>query len=317
VRAVRQLAAYYHRSPDQISEEELRQYLLYLKNVKGASRSACTIALCGLKFFYQHTLQREWTTLELARVPRAKTLPVVLSREEVRRVLACLRLPVYRACLSTIYACGLRLQEGVYLQVGDIDSGRMVVRVRQSKGRKDRHAPLPVSTLAMLRGYWRSHRHAVWLFPARTADGRHPSQAERPVSVSSVQRAFRSALQASGVQKAATVHTLRHSYATHLLEAGAGKRKPGRSRLAPCPPRSSFAVFCSTCCPRDSSRCATMASSAWASGSDWRPCVSSWAVGLGKTPPCQRVRRKRGRPRGSRHLRPRARRRCVARLVAK
>lgn len=225
VRAVRQLAAYYHQSPDQISEEELRQYLLYLKNVKGASRSACTIALCGLKFFYQHTLQRAWPTLELARVPRAKTLPVVLSREEVRRVLACLRLPVYRACLSTIYACGLRLQEGVCLQVGDIDSGRRVVRVRQSKGRKDRHVPLPVSTLDMLRGYWRSHRHAVWLFPARTADGLHPSQAERPVSVSSVQRAFRSALQASGVQKAATVHTLRHSYATHLLEAGVGLRQ--------------------------------------------------------------------------------------------
>jgi integrase/recombinase XerD len=224
-RAVRQLAEHYGRSPDRIGEEELRQYLLYLKNIKQASRSACAVALSGLKFLYRHTLQREWPTLEWARVPRAKTLPVVLSREEVRQILDCLRLPVYRACLSTIYACGLRVQEGVHLQVGDIDSPRRVVRVRQSKGRKDREVPLPESTLEILRGYWCLHRHPVWLFPARTAAGLHPSQAERPVSVSSVQRAFRAAVQASGVRKAATVHTLRHSYATHLLEAGVGLRQ--------------------------------------------------------------------------------------------
>ena len=225
VRAVRQLSEHYGKSPDGISEEEVRQYFLYLKNVKRASHSACTVALCGLKFFYEHTLQRAWATLELARVPKEKRLPLVLSREEVRQILDCLRWPVYRVCLSTIYACGLRVREGVHLQVGDIDSGRMVVQVRQSKGRKDREVPLPESTLEILRGYWSLHRHAVWLFPARTAAGLHPSQAERPVSVSSVQRAFRAAVQASGVRKAATVHTLRHSYASHLLEAGVGLRQ--------------------------------------------------------------------------------------------
>ena len=224
LRAVRQLAEHYQRSPDQISEEELRQYFLYLKNTKRASASAFAIALCGIKFFYEHTLQREWATFDLARAPREKRLPTVLSREEVRQILGCLRLPVYRACLSTIYACGLRVQEGVHLQVGDIDSARMLVHVRQSKGRKDRDVPLPVSILEMLRQYWCAHRHAVWLFPARTA-GRVPfCQASSPVSVSSVQKAFRAALGESGVTKAATVHTLRHSYATHLLEAGVDLR---------------------------------------------------------------------------------------------
>ncbi len=217
-RAVRQLAEHYAKSPDQISEEELRQYLLYLKNIKLASPSAFSIALCGIKFFYQHTLQQEWVTFELARAPREKRLPTVLSREEVRQILNCLRLPVYRACLGTVYACGLRVQEGVHLQVGDIDSARMVVHVRQSKGRKDRDVPLPVSILEMLRQYWSQHRHAVWLFPSRRV-------VNRPVSVSSVQKAFRAALQESGVRKAATVHTLRHSYATHLLEAGVGLRQ--------------------------------------------------------------------------------------------
>ena len=154
LRAVRQLAEYCDESPDQISEEELRQYFLYLKNRKRVSSSALSVALCGIKFFYRHTLQREWLTLELARAPREKRLPTVLSREEVRRILDCLRLPVYRACLSTIYACGLRLREGVYLQVGNIDSTRMMVHVRQSKGRKDRDVPLPESTLKMLRQFW-------------------------------------------------------------------------------------------------------------------------------------------------------------------
>jgi site-specific recombinase XerD len=224
IRAVRQLAEYYDKSPDQISEEELRQYFLYLKNKKRVSSSAFSISLCGIKFFYQHTLQREWVTFKLARAPKEKRLPVVLSREEVQQILGCLRLPVYRACLSTIYACGLRVREGVHLQVSDIDSTRMVVHVRQSKGRKDRDVPLPESTLGMLRQYWCTHRHEVWLFPARTTAGIAQCQASRPISVSSVQKAFRAALRESGVTKAATVHTLRHSYATHLLEAGVDLR---------------------------------------------------------------------------------------------
>jgi site-specific recombinase XerD len=142
----------------------------------------------------------------------------------VRRILGCIHRQRYRVCLSTIYACGLRVQEGVHLQVRDIDSDRMQVHVRHGKGAKDRYVPLPESTLKMLRQYWCTHRHALWLFPARTRAGVSPSTATTPMSVSGVQKTFKAALQESGVQKPATVHTLRHSYATHLLEAGVNLR---------------------------------------------------------------------------------------------
>ena len=143
VRAVRQLAEHYHTSPAHITEEALRDYFLYLKNVKHSSRSASTIALCGIKFFYEHTLKREWSTLTCVRAPREKKLPVILSVEEVRTLLAHLKLLRYRACLTTIYSCGLRLQEGTHLQGPDMDSARMVVHVRSGKGAKDRSVPLP------------------------------------------------------------------------------------------------------------------------------------------------------------------------------
>ncbi len=218
IHTVKQLAEHYDKSPDRISEEELRQYFLHLKNVRQVSPSTFTVALYGIKFLYQHTLRRDWTTLELARPVREKKLPVVLSRAEVRRVLACIHRPHYRVCLSTIYTCGLRVGEGVFLQVQDIDSDRRQVHVRHAKGSKARYVPLPTSTLRMLRQYWGSHRHPVWLFPS-------PYRGHKPMSVGGVQRCFKAALLGSGVQKAATVHTLRHSYATHLLEAGVGLRQ--------------------------------------------------------------------------------------------
>ncbi len=141
VGAVRQLAAYYNKSPDQISEEELRQYFLYLKNVKKSARGTSTVALCALKFFYEQTLNQEWPLLNLVRPAQEHKLPVILSREEVQRVLGCLRRAHYRVCLSTIYSCGLRLQEGVQLRVADIDSGRMQLHIQQGKGNKDRYVP--------------------------------------------------------------------------------------------------------------------------------------------------------------------------------
>jgi site-specific recombinase XerD len=217
---VRQLAEHYGKSPDLITEEELRQYFLYLKNDKQSSRSTITVALCGIKFFYEHTLQREWPTLALVRPPRERKLPVVLSREEVHRILGCLRRPYYRVCLSTIYSCGLRLHEGVHLQVSDIDSARMLIHVR-GKGNKDRYVPLPQRTLQLLREYWVTHRHPVWIFPDRRA----MTSATAPLNKSGVQYAFGAALKASGVHKRATVHTLRHSWATHLLEAGVNLRQ--------------------------------------------------------------------------------------------
>ena len=224
VRAVRQLAEHYGKSPDRINEEELRQYFLYLKNEKQVSSSTLNVTLNGIKFFYQHTLRREWPTFDLVRSPREKKLPVVLSVAEVGRILGCLYHPRYRACLTTIYSCGLRLGEGVRLQVRDIDSDRMMVHVRKGKGAKDRYVPLPLPTLKILRQHWSTHRHPRWLFPTSVRTNLPPSAAIRPIHVSSVQRAFKAALQESGVQKPATVHTLRHSYATHLLEAGVNLR---------------------------------------------------------------------------------------------
>lgn len=224
VTAVRQLAEHYNKSPAQISEEELRQYFLYLKNVKKHSRSTCTIALCAVKFFYEHTLKRDWPTLSFVRPPQEHKLPVILSQQEVQRILDCLRLPYYRACLSTIYSCGLRLREGCQLQVSDLDSERMVVHICRGKGNRERYVPLPQRTLELLRTYWVSHRHPVWLFPARGRRGAPLPNATQPLSGRSVQRAFEAALKESGVRKPATVHSLRHAWATHLLEAGVNLR---------------------------------------------------------------------------------------------
>ena len=221
VGAVRQLAAHCHKPPDQISEDELRQYFLYLRDVKQVAPSTLTIALSGIKFLYEHTLQRRWTTLDLVRPAREKKLPVVLSVSEVEHILRCVHQVRYRICLSTIYGCGLRLQEGLHLQVGDIDGERRLIHVRHGKGNKDRYVPLPERLLELLRAYWRTHRHPTWLFPGEPQAG---LLSPAPMSEDGLQRAFRAARQESGVTKPATVHTLRHSYATHLLEAGVNLR---------------------------------------------------------------------------------------------
>ncbi len=225
VRSVAQLARFYHASPDTLTEEQLRDYLLHLTTVQQVARGTHTIALCGLKFFYQQTLGREWTVLKVARPKGEKKLPVVLSREEVWQVLDRVRFPVYRACLTTIYACGLRLMEGARLQVPDIDGARKLLHIH-GKRRKDRYVPLPDATLALLREHWRTHRNPLWLFPTitRSHNGKLSDPAVGHISRASLQSAFVRAVRASGVHKKAHVHTLRHSYATHLLEAGVNLR---------------------------------------------------------------------------------------------
>jgi site-specific recombinase XerD len=224
--AVRGIARHYHRSPEELSEEDLRQYFLYLANEKKVARSTATIAICGIKFLYEQTLQRQWSTLRLVRPPRGKKLPVILSREEVRRALAAVRIPAYRACLTTIYACGLRANEGAHLRVEDVDSGRMFLHIIQGKGNQDRYVPLPEPTLQMLRVYWRTHRSQPWLFPAPARPWRDHglTSGDGPVDRGCLHAAFKRALRHSGIAKRAHVHTLRHSYATHLLEAGINLR---------------------------------------------------------------------------------------------
>lgn len=233
LRSVRQLAEHYMKSPDAISEEELRQYFLYVKNVKKWARPTCTIAICGIKFFWEHTLKRNWTTVGLVRPAREKKVPVILTREEVIAILQHVKLMRYRICLHTIYACGLRLGEGIRLQVGDVDSARMVLHIRGAKGGRERYVPLPERTLLLLREQWKGHRNPTWIFPMSGKPGRgrpkakagYMRTAQQPCSLSVVQAAFRKALLATGIRKRAHVHTLRHSYATHLLEAGVNLRQ--------------------------------------------------------------------------------------------
>lgn len=224
VRAVRQLAEHFHKSPDLITEDELQKYFLYLRNVKNYSRSATTIALCGIRFFFQHTLHKDLPALNFIRPPREKKLPVVLATEEVRRILRLLRHPGYRTCLTTIYSCGLRLQEGTHLQVADIDSPRQMIHLRRGKGAKDRYVPLPLRTLELLRQYWLTHRNPILIFSAETRAHLDLAISSQPLSKSSLQHAFRAALIQSGIHKRASVHSLRHSWATHLLEAGVNLR---------------------------------------------------------------------------------------------
>jgi len=224
VRAVRQLSEHYHKSPELITEEELRQYFLFIKNVKHYSRNTMTVAICGIKFFYEQTLNCNWVIFGIVRPAPEKKLPVILSLAEVRQILERVRLPRYKVCLSAIYSCGLRLQEGTHLHVADIDSARLMLHVRHGKGAKDRYVPLPTRTLELLRQYWKQHRNPVLLFPAEGRNHIDLAQATEPMSKSSVQDAFHAALKESRLNKRASVHTLRHSWATHLLEAGVNLR---------------------------------------------------------------------------------------------
>lgn len=224
VRAVRQLAVHYNKSPEFISEEELRQYFLYNKNVRKWSRTASTIALCGIKFFYTYTLKRDWTTIKFVRPEKEKKLPVVLSRGEVKKIITNVRFFHHQACLFTIYSLGLRLQEGTHLQIADIDAERLFVHIHHGKGAKDRYIPLPDRTLHLLRQFWQTHKNPVWLFPAPGRGGQNMPTAETPLPPSSIQPAFKEAAHRAKVIKKVSVHHLRHSYATHLLEAGVDLR---------------------------------------------------------------------------------------------
>jgi len=224
VQAVRQLAEHYHKSPDSITEEDLRQYFLYLKNVKKYARSSLTVALCGIKFFFEQTLNKDLPALNFIRPPHEKKLPAILSAEEVHKILSLVKVPGYRICLSTIYSCGLRLQEGTQLQVRDIDSSRMMIHIRCGKGAKDRYVPLPLRTLELLRQHWVTHRNPVLIFPSPGLNRGDLSKSALPVPKSTIQKVFKAALIESRINKRASVHTLRHSWATHLLEAGLNLR---------------------------------------------------------------------------------------------
>ncbi len=224
-RAVRMLVEFQDKAPEEITAGELQAYFLHRRNVSRWSPATLRICYAGIRFFFEKVLQRDWPLLQLLRAQRERKLPAVLSVEEVRRVLGGVRTVHNYAFLTTVYSCGLRLQEGLHLEVSDIDSARMMVHVHRGKGAKDRYVPLPGSTLTLLRTYWRTHRHPTLLFPAVGRGHRAAPVATTPMATSSVQGAFRQAVQAASIQKRqVSVHTLRHCYATHLLEAGVNIR---------------------------------------------------------------------------------------------
>lgn len=211
VAGVAKFAKHFGQSPDQLGVEQVREFQLHLLRLQ-VSWSQFNQIVCALRFFYGTTLGRSEALPFIPFGKRRRPIPSVLSSEEVARLLDTARPGRDRALFQTAYACGLRISELVRLQVGDIDSARMVMIVRQGKGGKDRIVPLSPRLLAELRQYWLVHRSLPWLFPG----GKHG----QPMHSASVDRIFQRTLRSAGIDKRATPHTLRHSFATHLLEAG-------------------------------------------------------------------------------------------------
>jgi integrase/recombinase XerD len=224
-RSVRMLVDFYGKAPDLIEELQLQDYFLHRKNVDKWSPATMRICYSGIKFFFVNVLKRDWHTLQLIHAQRERRLPTVLSVKEVHDILNTVNTPQNEAYLTTVYSCGLRLQEGLNLQVSDIDSERMHIHVHRGKGAKDRYVPLPESTLDILRNYWKLHRNPVWIFPRLGRSGKEAPSATIPMNKSSVQGALRRVLKQLKYKKRITTHTLRHSYATHLLEAGVNIRR--------------------------------------------------------------------------------------------
>lgn len=211
IKSIRTLSRHYHnRPPDQITEEQVRQYLVYLLEMRHLANSTVRTYFYAIKFLYQVTLGRDWRWLTLMRIrcPRKK-LPVVLSPDEVWAVLKAVRRPIPRAALTLMYTCGLRVSEASHLRVADIDSARMILCVT-GKGGKQRHVPLPTPILQLLRAYWRDHRPRTWLFPA-------PNGTD-PIRRDWLRQCLKAAARDAGIRKRISCHALRHSYATHLLE---------------------------------------------------------------------------------------------------
>lgn len=212
LRVVRQLSEFYQQPADLLNEEQMRGYLIYLTEEKDVSSSTFVINLCGMKFFYEKTLGRKWRTFDIAKPGKESKLPIVLSQEEVKRLLCEVKNHVYKACLMCIYSCGLRVTEATQLRVKDIESTRCAIRIEQGKGWKDRYVPLPDPTLLRLRQYWKIDRPSPWLFPAKNNIS--------PVNSGVIRDCVQAAAKGCRIDKEITPHTLRHSFATHLLECG-------------------------------------------------------------------------------------------------
>ena len=206
------VAKHFRKSPAELGDEEIRAYLHYLMEERKASQSVLVQTYSALKFFFENTLQKQWNAIRIPRCKQRRKLPGVLTREEVESILSATKNLKHRAILMTLYSAGLRIGEVTRLKVSDIESGRMMIRVNEGKGLKDRYTLLGERNLEILRRYWKAYRHLEWLFPGRNASD--------PVSISAIQRVFKTSLAKAGIKKKASVHTLRHCFATHLLDSG-------------------------------------------------------------------------------------------------
>jgi site-specific recombinase XerD len=212
IRLVARFAQHFGKSPEQLGRKQIREYQVFLVETKKVSWTLYNQTVCALRFLYRTTLGRDELIEHIPFSKPVRTLPVVLSPGEVRRFFDAVENANHRAALALMYAAGLRVSEVTNLRVEDIDSQRMVLRVRQAKGRKDRYVPLSHTLLQVLRDYWKTSRPTGWLFP-----GIFP---ERPLSVAAVQKACAKARQKAALTKHVTAHTMRHCCATHCLEAG-------------------------------------------------------------------------------------------------
>ena len=204
--------SHHAKSADQITEDDIRDYLFHVKTEKHYSSSNLAQAFSAIKFLFRETLKMPLSLTALKGPRRGRPLPLVLSKAEVKQVLGSIHNDKHRMLLQLIYSAGLRLNEGTHLKVTDIDSQRMTIHVQSGKGNKDRYTLLSKVALEDLREYWKRFRPRTWLFPGRHAD--------QPIGDSSIQKAFQRAREKAGIRKEVTVHTLRHSFATHLLEQG-------------------------------------------------------------------------------------------------
>jgi site-specific recombinase XerD len=213
---IAQFARYFAKSPEVLGPAEIRTYQLYLATEKKLAPSSIHITASALRFLYKVTLKRPWAVDDLPSPKKPQTLPVVLSQEEVTHFLESIRPLKLRTALTVCYAAGLRVSEATHLKLTDIDSQRMVIRVDQGKGRKDRYVMLSPALLTLLRTYWKAQRPGDWLFP-----GHLPGH---PLTSSALQQACQETRRRTGLKKRISPHSLRHSFATHLLEAGTDVR---------------------------------------------------------------------------------------------
>ena len=222
-RAVRRVTTFFDRCPDRLTADDLKDYFAGL--VKSHSWSTVKLDRCGIQFFYRHVLNNPWDWVKIVKPPEVRSLPDILTQEETFKVINITRKLRYRVFFLTTYSMGLRLSEGLQLEVGDIDGGRQRVHIRGAKGGKDRFVPLPGVTLEALRRFWTTHRNPRLLFPNCLGNSRRICKAEGPMDKGGVQAAIKAAVADCGIRRRISMHSLRHSYATHLLELGVDLRE--------------------------------------------------------------------------------------------